>query len=236
MKCQLFPRQLFDTLAMLRVITHKLATHSQLEICEVKDGRDGAANQGKRCSTFQARSEPTAGLHHRLKNFTRIVPEMQLGEASIRLDHVNNQRAPRIKVPQLVGSNAMECRKISPLQQEINRSRGGPASLPGGNGQFGLISDAVKSALRVRAQTQMINPVLPILGQGINPAAQRLLPVASKRGPRRAASLLQEHVCRSRSRIGVHPAARTSRPRSRRVSPFAEPCGATVYPPGCRPD
>ena len=127
----LFPSQLFDKALVLRIGTHKIAARGQLEICKVKAGRDGATYQGERCSIFQARGEPTAGPHYTLKN--SIVSQMQFGVASIRLDHMNNQRTPRIKVPQLVGSDAMERGKISPMQQEVNRSRRGPVSPLGGN-------------------------------------------------------------------------------------------------------
>ena len=84
----LSPSELFDKALVLRISMHKLAARGQLEICKVKAGRDGATYQGERCSIFQARGEPTAGPHYTLKN--SIVSQMQLGVASIRVDHVNH--------------------------------------------------------------------------------------------------------------------------------------------------
>src|ERR1700733_10704359 len=155
--------QLFNEFSVLRIGSHEFRPHSQLEISKIESRCDSATDQRKPRGIFHPRGKPAARFDNRLKHLTliRTITQVQLGIIPVRTDDVNHQRTPGIKMPHLVGCNAMKSRKIPPIQQKINRRRCRSISLVAGrqstanNGEVRLVSNAVVAALRVRAQAKM---------------------------------------------------------------------------------
>ena len=164
----LLPGQLFNKFPVSRINTNKLRSRGQFKILKLEPRRHGATHQRKPRRFLQSRCKPTSRFHHRLKSFAGIGAQVQFRCISFRIDHVHDQTIPCIEVPHLIGSDAMECRKVLSLKQKINggRRRAIPAEGRGqstpGNRQVCFIGGTIVSALGVRAEFQVIDPVLRV--------------------------------------------------------------------------
>src|ERR1700733_13273951 len=101
--------QLFNEFSVLRIGSDEFRPHSQLEISKIESRCDSATDQRKPRGIFNRRGKPAARFVNPLKppTLSRTITQAQLLIIPGSTDDVNQQRKPDIKMPHLVGCNAM---------------------------------------------------------------------------------------------------------------------------------
>jgi hypothetical protein len=153
---------------VLQVLSRQAVALRHLEVCEVKAWCYGATNQRVLIRLFQTGAEPVPGRRHPLELFARFRVLAQFDHAVIssEVDAVKEQGGPGIKVPDLIGSQAMQSGEVFSCEQEVDR-RGGTARPSEGGRQSGLLDDqrspvslAEKAAFGMRLEVQLVDPIL----------------------------------------------------------------------------
>ena len=124
----LLSRKFIDQRSVLRVLGGQADALRHFEICEVKAWRHRATNERVLIWMFHTGAEPVPCRHHPLELFAcfRVLPQFDDAVIPGGVNAVDEQGCPGIKVPDLIGSQAVQSRKIFSCEQEIDR-RGGTA-------------------------------------------------------------------------------------------------------------
>jgi hypothetical protein len=111
---------------VLRVLGGQAGALPHFKVCEIKTWRYRAANQGILIRRFHTGAKPVPSRHHQLELFARFRVLAQFVHVVIpgEVDSVNEQAGPGIKVPDLIGSQAVQSGKVFSREQEINGCRG----------------------------------------------------------------------------------------------------------------
>ena len=112
-----------DQSPVLRVVGDQAGALPHFEVCEIKAWRYRATNQGILIRRFQTGAEPVPSRHHQLELFARFRVLAQFAHVVVagEVDTVNQQAGPSIKMPDLIGSQAVQSGKIISCEQEVNR-------------------------------------------------------------------------------------------------------------------
>lgn len=153
---------------MLWKLSDEVGPLGQFEIGEIEAWGHRATDQCVRIWLFQTRAEPVVRRHYPLELFAGfgVLAQFDRAVISMQVDAVNEQGASGIKMPDLIGCQAVQSGKVISRKQEIDR-RGGAASTCKGGRQSGSveydwssISLPEEATFGMRLQVQVVDPIL----------------------------------------------------------------------------
>jgi hypothetical protein len=117
-------RESSDNVSARRELTSQHSSVRHLEVSEIKARTDRTPKEGVRSTSHWDSGEPRAGWHHILQDLPLMDLSTDAHELMTSLmEHVQLKRPSRVKVPHLIGTNAMKSGKVACLKKVIDPCR-----------------------------------------------------------------------------------------------------------------